>query len=63
MGQKRRQIDEVLGTGVVVPPTPFPRMTHGGLGIGVSRLIMMLLDLTSIREATLFFRGPNRLTP
>jgi aspartyl/asparaginyl-tRNA synthetase len=36
---------------------------HGGPGIGVSRLLMKLLDLPSIREATLFFRGPNRLTP
>jgi nondiscriminating aspartyl-tRNA synthetase len=36
---------------------------HGGLGIGVNRLLMRLLNLSSIREATLFFRGPNRLTP
>jgi nondiscriminating aspartyl-tRNA synthetase len=36
---------------------------HGGLGIGVNRLLMKLLELPSIREATLFFRGPNRLTP
>jgi aspartyl-tRNA synthetase len=36
---------------------------HGGLGIGVSRFLMKLLDLPSIREATLFFRGPNRLVP
>jgi nondiscriminating aspartyl-tRNA synthetase len=36
---------------------------HGGLGVGGNRLLMKLLDLPSLREATLFFRGPNRLLP
>jgi aspartyl-tRNA synthetase len=36
---------------------------HGGLGLGLGRLLMMLLGLDSIREATFLFRGPNRLTP
>lgn len=36
---------------------------HGGLGIGLSRLLMVMLNLDSIREATFLFRGPNRLTP
>jgi aspartyl/asparaginyl-tRNA synthetase len=36
---------------------------HGGLGIGVGRLLMALFELPSIREATLFFRGPHRLIP
>ncbi|EST26956.1 aspartate--tRNA(Asn) ligase [Streptomyces roseochromogenus] len=36
---------------------------HGGLGLGLSRVLMVLLGLDSIREATFLFRGPNRLTP
>jgi aspartyl-tRNA synthetase len=36
---------------------------HGGLGMGLSRVLMVLLGLDSIREATFLFRGPNRLTP
>jgi aspartyl-tRNA synthetase len=36
---------------------------HGGLGLGLGRLLMGLLGLDSIREATFLFRGPNRLTP
>ncbi len=36
---------------------------HGGLGLGLGRLLMALLGLDSIREATFLFRGPNRLTP
>jgi len=36
---------------------------HGGFGLGLARLLMALLGLDSIREATFLFRGPNRLTP
>jgi aspartyl-tRNA synthetase len=36
---------------------------HGGLGMGLGRVLMVMLGLDSIREATFLFRGPNRLTP
>jgi aspartyl-tRNA synthetase len=36
---------------------------HGGLGMGLNRMLMVLLGLDSIRDATFLFRGPNRLTP
>ena len=36
---------------------------HGGFGMGLSRVIMLLLHLPSIREVTYLFRGPNRLLP
>lgn len=36
---------------------------HGGFGLGLNRLLMILLGLNNIREATYLFRGPNRLQP
>ncbi|MBR3523322.1 MAG: aspartate--tRNA(Asn) ligase [Bacilli bacterium] len=36
---------------------------HGGFAIGVDRLTMLLLGLTSLKETQLLFRGPNRLNP
>ena len=36
---------------------------HGGFGMGLSRLLMVMLGLQNIRETVFLFRGPNRLTP
>jgi aspartyl-tRNA synthetase len=36
---------------------------HGGFGLGLARVLMVLLGLDSIRDAMFLFRGPNRLTP
>lgn len=35
---------------------------HGGFGLGIDRLTMLLVGL-GIKEAMFLFRGPNRLTP
>ena len=36
---------------------------HGGFGMGLSRVLMLLLGLPNLREATYLFRGPTRLLP
>jgi aspartyl-tRNA synthetase len=36
---------------------------HGGFGMGLARVIMLMLEQSSIRETTFLFRGPNRLLP
>ncbi|WP_243893316.1 aspartate--tRNA(Asn) ligase [Leucobacter tardus] len=36
---------------------------HGGFGMGLNRVLMLMLGQSSIRETTFLFRGPNRLTP
>ena len=36
---------------------------HGGMGVGLSRLLMSMLRLPSIREVTLLSRTPTRLRP
>jgi aspartyl-tRNA synthetase len=37
--------------------------SHGGLGIGLERLTMLLLNISSIKETMFVFRGPNRVKP
>jgi len=36
---------------------------HGGFGMGLARVLMLLLERQSIRETIFLFRGPNRLAP
>ena len=36
---------------------------HGGFGFGLTRMLMVLLDVANVREVTYLYRGPNRLTP
>ena len=36
---------------------------HGGMGVGLTRLLMVLLGRSTVREVTYLYRGPNRLTP
>ncbi|MFI8633879.1 aspartate--tRNA(Asn) ligase [Microbacterium sp. NPDC077663] len=36
---------------------------HGGFGMGLARVLMLLLGQESIREVTYLFRGPTRLAP
>jgi nondiscriminating aspartyl-tRNA synthetase len=37
--------------------------SHGGFGLGLSRLMMVMLNLPNIREVVYIFRGPTRLNP
>jgi len=36
---------------------------HGGMGVGLTRLLMILLGRQNVREVTYLYRGPNRLNP
>ena len=37
--------------------------THGGIGLGIARMLAKMLNLPTIKEACYIFRGPNRITP
>ncbi|MBR6185243.1 MAG: aspartate--tRNA(Asn) ligase [Clostridia bacterium] len=63
--QLRRQADEKgLGEDVkfYMDFFRFGCPPHGGFGLGVDRLTMLLLGI-SIKEVMFLFRGPNRITP
>lgn len=36
---------------------------HGGFGFGLTRMLMVLLNVKNVREVTYLYRGPNRLAP
>lgn len=36
---------------------------HGGCGVGLTRLLMIMLGRSNVREVTFLYRGPTRLTP
>ncbi len=36
---------------------------HGGFGLGLTRMLMSILDLPDVREVTYLHRGPDRLAP
>lgn len=62
--------NQALAKGLTLPPIQnylnyfrYGCPPHGGLGLGLSRLLMVMLDLPNIREAVYLFRGPNRLEP
>lgn len=37
--------------------------SHGGFGMGLARVLMLMLHQPNLREVTYLFRGPTRLTP
>jgi len=36
---------------------------HGGFGFGLTRMLMVLLRFSNVREVTYIYRGPTRLYP
>ncbi len=41
----------------------FGAPTHGGFGLGITRTLVKLFDLPSVKDVTFLFRGPSRLKP
>ena len=36
---------------------------HGGLGIGLDRITMLMLNIATIKDSMFIFRGPTRINP
>jgi len=41
----------------------FGATPHGGIGVGLERVVKLFLDITNIRKTSLFPRDPTRLSP
>ncbi|GBE56659.1 asparagine--tRNA ligase [archaeon BMS3Bbin16] len=51
------------GFGAYLEAFRFGMPPHGGFGMGIERFLMLLLNLSNIRETVLFPRDRHRLTP
>ncbi len=63
---QRQAQEKGLGLGPIAFYLDFFRYgcpPHGGFGLGLSRLVMVLLGIQNIRDTVFVFRGPTRLTP
>ncbi len=58
----RRGID-IAAIGFYLDYFRFGCPPHGGFGLGLTRMLMVLLGQADVREVTYLPRGPNRLTP
>lgn len=63
---ERQALEKGLGLGPINFYLDFFRYgcpPHGGFGLGLSRLLMVMLGIPNIRETVYLFRGPTRLNP
>ena len=63
-------VNQAIEKGLELPPLQFYLdffrygiPPHGGFGMGLTRVLMILLGLKNVREVTFLYRGPNRLSP
>jgi aspartyl-tRNA synthetase len=59
---KKRGLDPA-GFEFYLSPFRYGMPPHGGWGLGLDRLVQKLLNLPNVREAILFPRDRNRLSP